>query len=633
LSASLFWLSEDPTWGEKYQAASSANTPAWELMVGLANHQLDMLRTNRLDKLLRRAFAEPPIALRFKPIRLALLSSSTLDHLPPAIRVAGLRRNLWIDVYAGDYGQYQQELIDTQSALHRAAPDEVLFAFDHAHLFGGANPGMSSSDALALIDSTADRIAGLWQLSKERLGAHVIQQTVLPTAPPLLGTNEHRLAGSQANLIARMNERLRMMTASEGVDLLSLDEVISQVGLNQIYDPALWYRAKQEVSPSAAPLYGDLVARLLAARRGLSFKCLVLDLDNTLWGGVIGDDGLEGIKLGQGSALGEAFLGFQRYCKDLAQRGVILAVCSKNDDVNARAPFESHPEMILRSKDISCFVANWDDKAANIRRVAEALNIGLDALVFADDNAFERNIVRRELPMVAVPELPEDPALYASCIAGAGYFESVQITESDLSRTSQYQANIERERDRKSATDMAGYLKSLNMRLLHAPFDSIGLSRIVQLINKTNQFNLTTRRYDDRAVRTLMEDPTALTLQLRLVDKLGDNGMISVIIGCLDIDQNLRIDTWLMSCRVLGREVEQATLNVLRAQAVRLGAGRLIGEYIPTPKNGMVREHYRKLGFDLLREGADGASQWVLELSSLQERATFIEIVPGESNG
>ena len=218
-------------------------------------------------------------------------------------------------------------------------------------------------------------------------------------------------------------------------------------------------------------MYGELVARLLAAQQGRAFKCLALDLDNTLWGGVIGDDGLYGIALGQGSALGEAFVAFQRYARDLSRRGVILAVCSKNDEANALEPFEQHPEMVLQREDIACFVANWTDKASNLREIAAQLNIGLDALVFVDDNPFERNIVRRELPMVAVPELPDDPALYADCLADAGYFESVRLTAEDLQRARQYQANAERAAARGSTTDLEGYLRSLDMDLRWRRFD------------------------------------------------------------------------------------------------------------------------------------------------------------------
>jgi FkbH-like protein len=353
----------------------------------------------------------------------------------------------------------------------------------------------------------------------------------------------------------------------------------------------------------------------------------VLDLDNTLWGGIIGDDGLDGIVLGQGSALGEAFVSFQNYAQELSRRGVILAVCSKNDEANALAPFEKHPDMVLRRSDIACFVANWQDKPANLRAIAQALNIGMDSLVLADDNPFERNMVRRELPMVGVPELPEDPALYARCVADAGYFEMLRITTEDVERSKQYQRNLERELLRSSSTDVESYLKSLDMRLVWRPFDQVGLQRIVQLINKTNQFNLTTRRYSQAEVTALMSDPRCLTLQLRLLDTFGDNGIIAIVIGKPESpgSSDMLIDTWLMSCRVLGRQVEEATLNVVMAEAARLGARKLIGEYRPTAKNDMVREHYAKLGFAAATAGADHATRWARSVEDFVPNPTFIQ--------
>ena len=345
--------------------------------------------------------------------------------------------------------------------------------------------------------------------------------------------------------------------------------------------------------------------RLLAARFGRSAKCLVLDLDNTLWGGVVGDDGLDGLALGQGSAEGEAFAAFQAYAKDLAGRGVILAVCSKNDEANALAPFERHPEMVLKRADIACFVANWDDKATNLRRIAESLNIGLDALVFVDDNPFERNLVREKLPMVAVPEVSDDPSTFARCLADAGYFEALALTDEDRARGAQYQANAARASMAGAANDIGDYLASLEMRLIWTRFDSVGLSRTVQLINKSNQFNLTTRRYDEADIKQMIANPDCLGLQLRLVDRFGDNGMIAVAIMVRQGDAAV-IDTWLMSCRVLGRKVEEATLQILAEEAGRWGVATLRGAYLPTAKNGMVKEHYGKLGFAPVVTGEPG---------------------------
>jgi FkbH-like protein len=337
-----------------------------------------------------------------------------------------------------------------------------------------------------------------------------------------------------------------------------------------------------------------------------------------LWGGVIGDDGMEGIALGNGTALGEAFLELQHYAKGLTRRGVILAVCSKNDEANALEPFEKHPDMVLRRDDIACFVANWNDKAANLREIARRLNIGTDSLVFADDNPAERAIIRRELPEVAVPELPEEPGLYAATIAAGGYFEAVRLTAEDRERAAQYQANLAREQAQAaledgSGTDMQGYLHSLDMVLHWGRIDAVSAPRVAQLVNKTNQFNLMTRRTTDEAVAALMADEASLHLQLRLIDKFGNNGIIAVVIGERR-GEAMHVTDWLMSCRVLKRGVEAATLNLVAAESRRLGARCVIGTYRPTAKNAMVREHYANLGFQPAGVDADGTTRWSLDL-------------------
>lgn len=624
----LHWLPSAPDWGAQLREAQAApDDQAWGRLVGLANLRMDFLRTNRLDRLLRERFPTPPAGLEPKPIRLALLASSTADHLLPAIRIAALRRGLWVTTYTNQYGQYEQELLDGSSPLHLFDPDIIVFAFDARHLAHGIGGGGDrTSDSLA--DSTAARLVALWRTARAAFGCPIIQQTALQVFPALLGNNEHRYGGSAHGFIERLNVRLRAAADAERIELLALDDRAAADGIAAWYDPVLWHRAKQEVHPAAAPLYGDMIGRLLASLRGRSFKCLVLDLDNTLWGGVIGDDGLDGIVLGQGSARGESFVEFQEYVRNLAQRGIILAVCSKNDEANALAPFHSHPDMVLKRSDIAAFMANWDDKPGNLRRIARQLNIGIDALVFADDNPFERDIVRRNLPMVAVPELPEDPAFYSRAIAEAGYFETLSVTPEDVDRAAQYQANLERTTLQAAATDLPQYLKSLDMVMHSGPFDKVGLQRIVQLINKTNQFNLTTRRYSEADVLAQMADPRVATLQLRLLDRFGDSGMIAVVIGRIDDrGRDFTIDSWLMSCRVLGRQAEVSTLQLIVEAARQLGAERLVGEYYPTAKNAMVCDHYARLGFDLVDRQDDGASRWVLPLASFVPTENFIATV------
>jgi len=603
-----------------------AGPDRWRALKRLANHDHDFASIVRLDRAIRKeqARSDEDSLGGLLPLKLAILSTSTTSHLPPGIRVAALGRGLLLDVYEPDYGQARQEIADPTSNLHGFAPNAVLFANDPYSLFGseGANLGDGKGAAQAAVEA----LRGQWRRVRELWNATVIQQLPFNPAPRIMGENEFRLPGSISSLVSEFQQNLRAAAEEDGVDLIDLDYWTSRRGLDAWHSRPLWDRSKQEVHPTATPLYGDLVARVLAARYGRGAKCLILDLDNTLWGGVIGDDGLEGIVLGQGSAAGEGHLAFQKYAKQLARRGVILAVCSKNDDAVAREAFERHPEMALRLDEIGCFVANWSDKAANIRHVVSQLNIGIDAAVFVDDNPFERELIRRELPDVFVPELSDDPSDYARIVADSGYFECVSVTKDDLARTEQYQSNARRQALLEETTDLDSYLAALDMTLKHGAFDDVGLQRIVQLINKTNQFNLTTRRYSEPEVRQILSEPLAVTRQLRLLDRYGDNGIIGVVIGRLnEASRDLTVETWLMSCRVLGRQVEQATLNVLAEVASAMGARTLTGEFRPTDRNGMVKDHYANLGFAPAGE-RDGGSLWTLSLDDYKPLETKIKI-------
>ncbi|WP_426106537.1 HAD-IIIC family phosphatase [Massilia sp. TSP1-1-2] len=601
------------------RAASGADANAdANALRRLATARLNLTQLNSLA----RAIPQPEDAPTLPWIKLAILSNGTVDLLPPALRATAPRHDLWLDVQTGHFGSYVQDAVDPASVINARGNDFVLLALDHRALGVLPCPG-APEQAQAIVQAAFDTIAGLVEGLRSAAGATVIVQTLPALPETLFGSFEMRVPGTAAWLIERINTMLRE-TPMAGTLLFDVAHLANAVGLSHWHDCALWYTGKFAFSHDVLPLYADHLCRLLMAARGKARKCLVLDLDNTLWGGVIGDDGMANIVLGQGNPVGEAYLAVQAAALALRARGIVLAVSSKNDEAVARRVFKEHPDMLLREEHIAVFQANWQDKASNLRAIAEALNIGLDALVFLDDNPAERQQVRLALPMVAVPEVPEQPEAFASILMAAGYFETVQFTAEDSERAKQYEANAVRRAVLGDASNLEDYLGSLEMVAEISAFDDVGRARIAQLINKTNQFNLTTVRHSEADVALIQDDPARLGLQVRLRDRFGDNGMIGIVIcSCQGNDWN--IDTWLMSCRVLNRRVEHAVLDTLAGLAQARGGQRLIGIYARTERNQMVSEHYQRLGFTLADSNETG-SRWALELAAYQPLQPPIEI-------
>jgi FkbH-like protein len=380
------------------------------------------------------------------------------------------------------------------------------------------------------------------------------------------------------------------------------------------------------LSLDSIPYVASRVMDIICAAQGQFKKCLILDLDNTLWGGIIGDDGLENIQLGHGLGIGKAFTEFQQWIKKLQERGIIIAVCSKNNEETAKEPFIKHPEMVLKLDDISVFVANWDNKADNIRHIQSVLNIGFDSMVFLDDNPAERAIVRENIPGITVPELPEDPADYTEYLYGLNLFETLSYSAEDAERTKQYQVEAQRVSLQKAFTNEADFLKSLEMVSEVKGFEPFDIPRVAQLSQRSNQFNLRTIRYTEAEVRNLASDDRYRNFSFTLKDKFGDNGLICVIILEKQQDaETLFIDTWFMSCRVLKRGMEQFTLNTIVNYARENGFKRIVGEYIETAKNKMVESHYPGLGFAILSDGE--RKLYVLDADNYNNKECFIQVV------
>ncbi len=620
LYTELAWLPRPPddfTAACKGLAADPAPGPA---IHALAAHGLDANQLSRLGRSIGRAVASGNSLAPLQPFRLGLIGNGTLDLLVPVLVASAARHGLALQCIQADFGQITQEAFDPAGRINTARPDAVLLAIDHRGLplhFANGDGDVER----ASIESALGELNRMRQAIRAHSGAPCIVQTIAPPPETLFGSIDRMVPGTQRRVIEGLNRAICDSVGQTEDLLLDVATLAETVGLGAWHSPALWNMAKLAFDEACLPIYGDHVARLIAASRGRSRKCLILDLDNTVWGGVIGDDGIEGIRVAQGDATGEAHLAVQHLALALRQRGVVLAVSSKNTDEVARQPFRMHPEMLLREEHFAVFQANWNDKATNIKAIAEELSLGLDAMVFLDDNPVERGLVRRVLPQVAVPELPDDPAWYARCLAAAGYFESTAFSDEDSKRAGMYQSNARRVALQRQAGDLDAYLASLDMEIQFAPFDRTGRARISQLINKSNQFNLTTRRYGEAEVAAAEADPDVFTLQVRLIDSFGDNGMICVVICRPGETGEWVIDTWLMSCRVLGRKVEQMVLREILLRAREAGVHWLQGRFAPTEKNALVRDHYSKLGFTKVAD-QEGTTTWMLPV------ATEIAAVP-----
>ncbi len=556
-------------------------------------------------------------------LRVAVLGGPTTHQLVELLEVFVASAEIPVEIFEGSYGLFRHEVLAEDSALDRFRPQVVFLATSARDVTQRPRVQAGRAEVGAALDAEVAHWQQLWRRANERWGATIVQNTF--DAPPsdVFGHFALRHPSAGHAYLQRLNLAFAEQ-APPFVILHDLSRLAAEQGAKEWFDPRFYFEAKMPCGPESLVAYAHSVMSLLRALAGKSKKVLVLDLDNTLWGGTVGDLGVGGIQLGQGSSEGETFVAFQQYVKALHDRGILLAVCSKNDDERAREPFQSHPDMVLRLADIACFVANWRDKAENLREIASRLSLGMDSLVFVDDNPAERALVRRLAHRVAVPDMPEDPAGYIQAVACHRYFETTSFTQEDASRTEYYAQNARRQELHSKAEDIDAFLSSLQMTAKVEPVNDLNIERVTQLINKSNQFNLTTRRYTLAEVRALRTDPDWRTLTIRLADKLGDNGLVSVIF-LKKSGARMEIDTWLMSCRVLQRGVEHLALDMLVAQARAAGCEAVVGTFIPTEKNGMVRDHFPKLGFQSLEEQG-GTAQWVLPLTTYRPFSTHITL-------
>lgn len=546
-----------------------------------------------------------------EPVSIAMLGSSTLELIRPVFTVEGARRGLSVDLFLGDFGQLEQPVLQESSDLYQARPDALVLAFQPTDLFPDAFDRFYATEG-AQIDEVCsdltDRLVSAARTFRERSGRPVlVANYALPVHLPL-GPFDAGRPGSLTHRMHAQNARLAEATDSEA-DIYVWDYagLVREVGSRDWTDPRLQGLAKVSTAAEHQPAMVRHLLRTLSAVRRRPAKCLVLDLDNTVWGGVIGDDGIEGLLLGDDWP-GIAYKAFQRAVMGLRDRGVLLAVVSKNDEPVAANAFRNHPEMLIGWDDLAAVRINWEPKSGNMRAIAEELNIGVDSLVLFDDNPVERAEVRANVPEAGVVEVPTDPTRYREALLTSGFFDQPELSVEDRKRADMYQVERQRTDLRRHAQTMEDFLRSLEMRAEVGTASTESLGRIVQLIGKTNQFNLTTRRHPPAEVSRMVESEDFVVGSLRLSDRFGDQGLIAV--GILERrDDEGWIDTFLMSCRVMNRGVERAMMSYLLEWAEALGCTRVIGEYRPTAKNHMVERLYADLGFAPYGE-SDGGTLW-----------------------
>lgn len=550
--------------------------------------------------------------------RIAILGDTATQCLTTAISGNLFLKGYVADIFEADYNQVERQILDPTSELYEFNPEYTII-FQSTHKLIEHYSLEEPSKRLSLAEERLEFITKICTMVPGR----IIYYNYPEIDDSIFGNYANQVPSSFIYQLRKINYKL-MNIAQQYPNLFicDLSAISAKYGRNFMYDAPIYMNTEIILNLDAIPIVASHTIDIIAAAEGKFNKCLIMDLDNTLWGGVVGDDGWEGIQIGHGLGDGKAFSELQQWIKKLKERGIILAVCSKNDEKKAKEPFEKNPEMVLKLDDIAVFVANWENKVDNIRLIQSILNIGFDSMVFIDDNPFERNIVREHIAGITVPELPKDPSDYLEYLYSLNLFETASYSENDKDRTKQYQIEAQRVSLKKAFTNEADFLKSLNMISEVYNFNKFNIPRVAQLSQRSNQFNLRTIRYTESEIAKIANDNRFATFAFSLADKFGDNGLIAVVILEKKDTETLFIDTWFMSCRVLKRGMEAFTLNTIVEYAKKEGYKHLIGEYRPTIKNGMVEKHYPSLGFTKI----DGKqpSQYILEVNNYQELKNYI---------
>ena len=558
----------------------------------------------------------------YPSFKVTVVGDTATQLLCTAIRGTGAIRGYNIELFEAEYNQVERQFMDPTSDLYQFGADFIV-VFQSTHKLGEHHSSLSAEQQANLAEERLQFVASI--CSNTSLASKKIIYFNYPEIEDtVFGSYANKVDSSFTYQIRKLNfELMRLSQQFPNLFICDIAGLQNKLGRDNMFAANVYTSTEMVLSIDALPYVASRVMDIVCAIKGQFKKCLILDLDNTVWGGVIGDDGLEGIQLGHGLGIGKAFTEFQMWVKKLKQRGIIICVASKNNEDTAKEPFEKHPDMVLKLEDIAVFQANWDTKVDNIRTIQQILNIGFDSMVFLDDNPFERNMVRENIPGITVPELPEDPAEYLEYLYSLNLFETASYSNLDKDRTKQYQVEAQRVSLSKTFTNEADFLKSLNMVSVVSGFTKFNTPRVAQLSQRSNQFNLRTVRYTDADIEALANDPNVIDLSFTLEDKFGDNGLIAVVIMKPLDNETLFVDTWFMSCRVLKRGMENFTLNTMVEKAKAAGYKKIIGEYLPTHKNKMVELHYPSLGFVAV-EGA-ATAQYELNLDNYNHRECYIE--------
>jgi len=551
------------------------------------------------------------------PVKVALLGDTPTQLLAIALRGTGYNMGLDLQIWEAGFNQVERQVFDAEAEFYKFNPGVVII-FQSSHQLLQKYNKLNPKDYGTLADERLKQVANLTSAINSTLSAKIIYYNYAEINDVVFGSYANKTPASFLFQTRKLNYELMTYAANNpGLYICDLSSIQNQSGKATLFQPSVYTTTGMVLSIDILPEVAARTADLIAAMYGKIKKCLVFDLDNTIWGGIIGDDGVENIQIGD-LGIGKAFTELQHWIKKLKNRGIILAVCSKNTEAVAMEVFEIHPDMVLKKDDIAVFAINWDNKADNLCHIQSTLNIGFDSMVFLDDNPFERNMVRENIPEITVPELPADPADYLEYLYGLNLFETVSMSNEDAERTKLYQIEAKRANEQQSSINEDDFLKSLNMMSVVEPFTAFNIPRVAQLTQRSNQFNLRTVRYAEAELKTLAESGNAFTFSFTLEDKFGDNGLIAAVILKKENNDALFIDTWLMSCRVLKRGMESFVLNELVDTAVKNGFKYLKGEYLPTAKNGLVKDHYANLGFTE-RDG-----YWTMAVDSYQTKNTFI---------